>query len=280
MGGDERSLGRKCTSRACALQQRRSCLGGGGPPVMTEPPAPTDHAWRPARFMVIAAHPDDADFGPAGTAARWIDAGSEGWLVCCTSGDQGGEDPDADPLELAALRETEQQAAATIIGYAGRHLPPPARRGPGQRPAAARAAGPRDPDLPAGRGPGHGPGHALLQGRRDQPHRPSGGRDRRGRRRLPGGPQPDGLPVRSPGPGWRRIASAGCTCSGPIGPTRGSTSAPRSTARSMRCAPTPARSTTPTGWPSGSGAGRPRRAPDRGDGGRGAAPGRHRRRRG
>jgi LmbE family N-acetylglucosaminyl deacetylase len=69
--------------------------------------------------MVIVAHPDDPDFGPAGTAARWIDAGSEGWLVCCTSGDQGGEDPDADPLTLAALRETEQRTAASIVGYAG-----------------------------------------------------------------------------------------------------------------------------------------------------------------
>ena len=69
--------------------------------------------------MVIIAHPDDSEFGPAGTAARWIDAGSEGWLVCCTSGDQGGEDPDADPLALAALREAEQRAAAAIIGYAG-----------------------------------------------------------------------------------------------------------------------------------------------------------------
>ena len=86
---------------------------------MTDPAAPADHAWRPARFMVIAAHPDDAEFGPAGTAARWIDAGSEGWLVCCTSGDQGGEDPDADPFVLAALRETEQRAAAAIVGYAG-----------------------------------------------------------------------------------------------------------------------------------------------------------------
>ena len=77
------------------------------------------HDWRPDRFMVIAGHPDDADFGPAATAARWIDAGSTGWLVCCTSGDAGGEDPDADPLELAALREAEQRAAAEIIGYAG-----------------------------------------------------------------------------------------------------------------------------------------------------------------
>ena len=79
----------------------------------------TPHDWRPARFMVIVAHPDDADFGPAGTAARWIDAGSVGWLVCCTSGDAGGEDPDIDPLELAATREAEQQAAAAIVGYAG-----------------------------------------------------------------------------------------------------------------------------------------------------------------
>ena len=69
--------------------------------------------------MVIAGHPDDADFGPAGTAARWIDAGSTGWLVCCTSGDAGGEDPDADPLDLAVVREREQDAAAKVVGYAG-----------------------------------------------------------------------------------------------------------------------------------------------------------------
>jgi len=69
--------------------------------------------------MVVAAHPDDADFGPAGTAARWIDAGSAGWLVCCTSGDAGADDPDTDPLELAATREREQRAAAAIVGYAG-----------------------------------------------------------------------------------------------------------------------------------------------------------------
>ncbi|MEA2519666.1 MAG: hypothetical protein QOF49_1746 [Chloroflexota bacterium] len=85
----------------------------------TEPVNDEAHAWRPARFMVIAGHPDDADFGPAGTAARWIDGGSTGWLVCCTSGDAGGEDPTADPLELAAVREREQRAAAAIVGYAG-----------------------------------------------------------------------------------------------------------------------------------------------------------------
>ncbi len=68
--------------------------------------------------MVIVAHPDDADFGPAATAARWVDAGSVGRLVCCTSGDQGGEDATLDPLELAAVREAEQRRAAAVVGYA------------------------------------------------------------------------------------------------------------------------------------------------------------------
>ena len=77
------------------------------------------HEWRPGRFMVIVGHPDDADFGPAGTAAAWIDAGAEGWLVCCTSGDAGGEDPNLYPIELAGAREEEQRRAAGIVGYAG-----------------------------------------------------------------------------------------------------------------------------------------------------------------
>ena len=113
MGGDERSLGLKRTRPSNGLQDDSSAA------MTAAADAPRDHDRRPARFMVIAGHPDDADFGPAGTAARWIDAGSDGWLVCCTSGDQGGEDPDADPMELAVVREAEQRAAAKVIGYAG-----------------------------------------------------------------------------------------------------------------------------------------------------------------
>ena len=119
MGGDERSLGRKGTARIGPAQYSLQRPHDEPTDSVTEPLERGGHDWRPPRFMVIAAHPDDADFGPAATAARWIDAGSEGWLVCCTSGDQGGEDPDADPLALAALRESEQRAAASIVGYAG-----------------------------------------------------------------------------------------------------------------------------------------------------------------
>jgi LmbE family N-acetylglucosaminyl deacetylase len=83
---------------------------------------PTPHTERPARFMVIVAHPDDADFGPAATAAAWIAAGSVGQLVCLTSGEAGGEDPDADPLALARTREEEQRRAAAIVGYEAVHF--------------------------------------------------------------------------------------------------------------------------------------------------------------
>jgi LmbE family N-acetylglucosaminyl deacetylase len=78
---------------------------------------PSLHTDRPERFMVIVAHPDDADFGPSGTCAAWIQAGSAGELVCCTSGDAGADDARTDPLELAATRESEQRAAADVIGY-------------------------------------------------------------------------------------------------------------------------------------------------------------------
>ena len=77
------------------------------------------HSWLPRRFMVIVGHPDDADFGPAGAASARIGAGAEGWLVCCTSGDAGGEDPAANPFELARAREEEQRLAAAIVGYKG-----------------------------------------------------------------------------------------------------------------------------------------------------------------
>ena len=84
---------------------------------MPDATPPAHHAWRPGRFLVIVAHPDDADFGPAGTAARWIGEGSVGRLVCCTSGDAGADDWRTDPIELAALREREQRAAAGAVGY-------------------------------------------------------------------------------------------------------------------------------------------------------------------
>ena len=79
----------------------------------------TAHDLRPERVLVIAAHPDDADFGVAATLAKWVSQGSVARLVCCTSGDAGADDATIDPLELAQTREKEQRAAAAVVGYEG-----------------------------------------------------------------------------------------------------------------------------------------------------------------
>jgi LmbE family N-acetylglucosaminyl deacetylase len=75
------------------------------------------HVGKPDRVLVIVAHPDDADFGVAGTVAKWVRLGTVGRLVCCTSGDAGADDARTDPLELARRREEEQRAAARVVGY-------------------------------------------------------------------------------------------------------------------------------------------------------------------
>ncbi len=87
----------------------------------TDPFAPgaTPHEDRPERALVIVAHPDDADFGIAGTMARWIKLGTVARMVCCTSGDAGADDATIDPLQLAQTREAEQRAAAQVVGYEG-----------------------------------------------------------------------------------------------------------------------------------------------------------------
>ncbi len=41
------------------------------------------------RVLVVVAHPDDADFGAAGTTATWTRAGVEVTYLLCTYGDQG-----------------------------------------------------------------------------------------------------------------------------------------------------------------------------------------------
>jgi LmbE family N-acetylglucosaminyl deacetylase len=79
----------------------------------------TAHDERPERVLVIVAHPDDADFGVAGTLAKWIRAGTVARMVCCTSGDAGADDARTDPLALAHTREREQRAAAQVVGYEG-----------------------------------------------------------------------------------------------------------------------------------------------------------------
>lgn len=71
-----------------------------------------------ADMMVIAAHPDDAEFGAAGTVARWTRSGKRVIYVVCTAGDKGTTDRSLKPEKLAKIREKEQMDAAGTLGVA------------------------------------------------------------------------------------------------------------------------------------------------------------------
>jgi len=65
---------------------------------------------------VVTAHPDDVDFGAAGTIAAFTAADLEVTYCIATSGDAGGSDRTMPRSEMAALRQDEQRAAAAVVG--------------------------------------------------------------------------------------------------------------------------------------------------------------------
>ncbi len=70
----------------------------------------------PERAMFIYAHPDDIEFGVAGTAAKWIQAGSDVVYVLLTDGNVGSHEDGISAAELAEIRQKEQTAAADVVG--------------------------------------------------------------------------------------------------------------------------------------------------------------------
>ena len=69
-----------------------------------------------ASALVIVAHPDDVDFGAAGTVAIWTDAGTEVTYCLVTDGDAGGFDAATPRSAIVGIRQNEQRAAAKEVG--------------------------------------------------------------------------------------------------------------------------------------------------------------------
>jgi LmbE family N-acetylglucosaminyl deacetylase len=68
------------------------------------------------RALVITAHPDDVDFGAAGTVAGWTVGGVDVTYCVVTDGDAGGFDPAVPRSEIGGIRRAEQKAAAAEVG--------------------------------------------------------------------------------------------------------------------------------------------------------------------
>jgi LmbE family N-acetylglucosaminyl deacetylase len=75
----------------------------------------------PERVLVVVAHPDDIDFGVAGTVARLTAAGTYVAYCLVTSGEAGEDDMTVTSSELASMREAEQTAAAAEVGVTSLH---------------------------------------------------------------------------------------------------------------------------------------------------------------
>ncbi len=69
-----------------------------------------------AQVMIVTAHPDDAEFGVAGTIVNWVHEGKSIVYLVCSSGEKGTSDTNIKPEELAKTREQEQLAAAKLLG--------------------------------------------------------------------------------------------------------------------------------------------------------------------
>ena len=69
-----------------------------------------------ADVLVITPHPDDAEFGVAGTVVKWVAEGKEIVYAVCTNGDKGTSDYSMKAETLAEIREREQLCAAEVLG--------------------------------------------------------------------------------------------------------------------------------------------------------------------
>jgi LmbE family N-acetylglucosaminyl deacetylase len=68
------------------------------------------------RALMVVAHPDDVDFGAAGTIALWTKSGIDVTYCIVTDGDAGGFDPAVPRADIPRIRRAEQEAAAAEVG--------------------------------------------------------------------------------------------------------------------------------------------------------------------
>jgi len=85
---------------------------------VTQQPLPAP----PERILVVTAHPDDVDFGAAGSIATWTAQGIEVSYCIVTDGDAGGFDEAVSRSDMARIRREEQTAAAGEVGVTDLHF--------------------------------------------------------------------------------------------------------------------------------------------------------------
>jgi LmbE family N-acetylglucosaminyl deacetylase len=76
----------------------------------------------PTKVLVVTAHPDDVDFGVAGSVATWTDQQIEVAYCIVTDGSAGSADPGVEVEDLSEIRQDEQRRAAAEVGVTELHF--------------------------------------------------------------------------------------------------------------------------------------------------------------
>lgn len=92
-----------------AQREGADIAGAGAAAAATTPPAR-------GPVLIVAAHPDDPEFGLGATQAKFTAEGREVIVALVTSGNEGGEDPTVSDEALMAQREEEQRRASAVLG--------------------------------------------------------------------------------------------------------------------------------------------------------------------
>jgi LmbE family N-acetylglucosaminyl deacetylase len=103
-------LAGSCSFQYCGVEFDLRFIYGSGDCRMTK------IFYVPKSVMAVYAHPDDIEFGCAGTMARWAKEGAKIVYVLCTSGDAGIAEPRMTRPQATEIREAEARNAAQIAG--------------------------------------------------------------------------------------------------------------------------------------------------------------------
>jgi len=71
---------------------------------------------QPKVFLGVVAHPDDLEFGMAGTVAKFVAEGAKGYYFILTNANKGTENRSLTSDQLRDMRREEQRAAGNILG--------------------------------------------------------------------------------------------------------------------------------------------------------------------
>jgi len=82
---------------------------------MTEKAFPPLH---PKVILGVVAHPDDLEFGMAGTVAKFVAEGAKGYYYILTNANKGSSDRSMTPDRLRDTRRAEQREAGKVLGLA------------------------------------------------------------------------------------------------------------------------------------------------------------------